>query len=112
MEEVAEAIVTYDLQTFKVAQEDYVIQVIHVEGGEDHLGEFVVSKDGETLDNLKVDLLAKQTVSEATERGEQTTYTVKDALKLLHRKPRDLSAGVANQRENAFRERLDEWAST
>ena len=107
LEEATEYITTYDLEEFEVAQETYIIQVIHVKGGPDHLGEFVVAKDGETLDTLKVDLDAAQTVSEADEHGEQTTYTIKDALKLLHRKPRDINQGVANQRENAFRDRLE-----
>lgn len=87
LEDVQQPIVTYELERHEVGGEVYQISAIHVSGGLSHIGEFVVMKDGGELENLRVDFEAKQTVSEADENGEVTTYTPQDALRVLRRIP-------------------------
>lgn len=107
LEDVQQPIVTYELERHEVGGEVYQISAIHVSGGLSHIGEFVVMKDGGELENLRVDFKAKQTVSEADELGEVTTYTPGDALRVLRRLPFDVDQSKKVGREADFKRNLE-----
>ena len=59
-----------------------------------------------TIENLRVDFEATQTVSEADENGEVTTFTPSDALKVLRSLPYQIDQDRKASREIDFKKRL------
>ena len=107
LEDVTQYIVTYELERIEVGGETYKFAAIHISGGLSHIGEFVVVKDGGELENLRVDFEALQTISEADESGEVTTYTPGDALKVLRRIPHEVDEVEKVGREAEFKMNLE-----
>ena len=107
METYNQPIVVYDLETHDVGGVTFDLQAIHVSDNPDRLGEFVLAQSGKELENLLVDFDSTGTVSEATEDGEVTTYTPRDALRVLRAIPYEVDQNTKAARELAFSDRLD-----